>query len=179
MDDIFANALGVLGRVAPTIAGMIGGPFAGMAVQAIETAFGLPATGDKDAALKAVANATPEQLQALKAEDNRHAEAMEELGVRRDQLGVEDRKSSRDMQVQTRSWVPGTLAIAMTFGFFGLLGWLVSHEPPQGSRDILNIMLGALGTGWAGMLSFYFGSSKGEHEATQLLARAPAIGASN
>lgn len=60
---------------------MIGGPFAGAAVTAIESALGLPATGDKEAALKAVAGASPEQLLALKAEDNRHAEATEQLGI--------------------------------------------------------------------------------------------------
>ncbi|CUW39661.1 conserved protein of unknown function [Magnetospirillum sp. XM-1] len=157
--SLLNDALGVLGKVAPTIATMLGGPLAGTAVSAIESALGLDPSGDKDAALKAVAAATPEQLLALKAEDNRHAEAMEKLGLDRDALAAQDRDSARKREMEVKDRVPGILAISLTLGFFGLLGWLVAHEPPQGSRDILNIMLGSLGTGWITMLAYYFGSS--------------------
>lgn len=171
MDD----ALGVLGAVAPTIATMLGGPLAGTAVTALETALGLDPTGDKDAALRAVAGATPEQLLALKAEDNRHAEVLEKMGLDRETLAASDRDSARKREMEVKDWVPGALAIGLTLGFFSLLGWLVAHEPPQGSRDILNIMLGSLGTGWITMLAYYFGSSSGAQNATKLLSQAPAI----
>jgi hypothetical protein len=157
--SILDDGLGVLAKVAPTIASMIGGPLAGTAVSALETAFGLNATGDRDAALTAVASATPEQLLTLKQEDNRHAETLDKIGLDRDALAASDRDSARKRQMDVKDWVPGVLAVSLTFGFFGLLGWLVAHEPPPGSRDILNIMLGSLGTGWITMLAYYFGSS--------------------
>lgn len=157
--SIFDDALGVLGKVAPTIATMLGGPLAGTAVSAIQAALGLEPGTDKDVTMRAVANATPDQLLALKAEDNRHAEAMEKLGLDRESIAAQDRDSARRREMEVKDRVPGILAVGLTIGFFGLLGWLVAHEPPQGSRDILNIMLGSLGTGWITMLAYYFGSS--------------------
>ena len=38
---------------------------------------------------------------------------------------------------------------------------MMYQAPPEGSRDVLNIMLGSLGTGWVTMLAYYFGSSAG------------------
>lgn len=169
------DALGVLGKVAPTIATMLGGPLAGTAVSALESVLGLDQTGDKDAALRAVVGATPDQLLSLKQEDNRHAETLEKIGLDRETLAAGDRDSARKREMEVKDWVPGVLAIGLTLGFFGLLGWLVAHEPPQGSRDILNIMLGSLGTGWVTMLAYYFGSSSSAQNATKLLAHAPAI----
>jgi len=161
MTDIITQGLGVLEQVAPTLATMIGGPLAGTAVSALESVFGLTPTGDKAAALQAVAAATPDQLMALKAEDNRHAEVMAKMGLDTAALTFNDRDSARKREEEVKDWVPGTLAIGLTVGFFGMLAWLVGHEPPTGSRDIINIMLGSLGTGWATMCAYYYGSSSG------------------
>ena len=81
------------------------------------------------------------------------------MGLDRDTLAAAERDSARKREMAVRDKIPGILAIGLTVGFFGLLGWLVAHEPPAGSRDILNIMLGSLGTGWVTMLAYYFGSS--------------------
>ena len=56
--DWMDDALSVLKRVAPAIATVLGGPAAGLAVQAIGVALGQDMP-DKEAALKAVAGATP------------------------------------------------------------------------------------------------------------------------
>ena len=157
--SILDDGLSLLTTVAPTIASMLGGPLAGQAVTALEGVLGLTPTGDKDASLKALAGATPEQLLTLKQEDNRHAEALAKLGLDADSLAASDRDSARKREMAVKDYTPSILAIGLTVGFFGLLGWLVGHEPPAGSRDILNIMLGSLGTGWITMLAYYFGSS--------------------
>ncbi len=159
--DIAEAGLNSLAQYAPTLATMIGGPLAGTAVTAIESVLGITPTGDANKALAACANATPEQILALKAEDNRHAEALQKAGIDLETLAQKDRDSARQREIAVKDWVPGVLAIVLTVGFFGLLGWLVSHEPPVGSRDILNIMLGALGAGWGTMVSYFYGSSKG------------------
>jgi hypothetical protein len=82
-------------------------------------------------------------------------------------LNVEDRKSARDMQIATKSWIPSALAIGVTLGFFGILGGLmygkIEHAPQ------IDIMLGSLGTAWTGIIAFYFGSSAGSQAKDQLL----------
>lgn len=157
--DIAETGLSALATYAPTLATMIGGPLAGTAVSALESILGIAPTGDSQKALAAVANATPDQILALKAEDNRHFEALQKAGIDLETLAGADRKSARDREIAVRDWVPACLAILVTVGFFGLLGYLVGHEAPAGSRDILNIMLGSLGTGWVQMLSYYYGAS--------------------
>ena len=156
-----SQGLSALAEFAPTLASMIGGPFAGTAVSALENVLGLTSTGDANVALAAVTKATPDQMLSLKAEDNRHAEVMEKLGQNVDELAAKDRDSARQRESAVKDWVPGALAVLLTFGFFGLLSYLMGHEPPAGSHDILLTMLGALGSAWVAMTSYYFGSSAG------------------
>lgn len=70
----------LLGTVAPWLATTLGGPLAGTAVKAITSALGLPGDSTEDQISAALVNATPEQLLALKAADNQHAEVMQKLG---------------------------------------------------------------------------------------------------
>ena len=162
-NDIGKNALGILAQVAPTIAGLIGGPFAAMGVSAIEKAFGLEATGDQTKALAAVANATPEQLLALKAEDNRHAEAVAKLGLDASALAFQDRDSARKMQIETKDWTPRLIAIIVFFGFFATLAWMAAGKMQIGAagQEAFTIMIGSLGTILTQIVAYYFGSSAG------------------
>jgi hypothetical protein len=71
------------------------------------------------------------------------------------------------MQVATKSYLPPTLAIGVTVGFFGILFGLmygqIEHAPQ------IDIMLGSLGTAWTGIIAFYFGSSAGSQAKDDLL----------
>jgi hypothetical protein len=71
------------------------------------------------------------------------------------------------MQIATKSWIPSLLAISVTVGFFGILIGLmygqIQHAPQ------IDIMLGALGTAWTGIISFYFGSSASSQAKNELL----------
>lgn len=51
------------------------------------------------------------------------------------------------------------LAIVITIGFFGLLTYMLKYNVPKENKDILNIMLGSLGTAWITIVNFFFGSS--------------------
>jgi len=79
------------------------------------------------------------------------------LGLDFEQLAVQDRKSARDMQTNTHSFIPPALAIMVTLGFFGILVGLMMETFK--TSDALLLMLGSLGTAWTAIMSFYFGSS--------------------
>lgn len=70
---------------------------------------------------------------------------------------------------------PKLLALVVTLGFFGVLAFMLVQSVPVASRDVLNIMLGSLGTAWISIIAYYFGSSNGSSRKTELLAKAPAV----
>jgi uncharacterized membrane protein len=73
-------------------------------------------------------------------------------------------------QVKTRYWVQETLAMVITVGFFGLLILTILHHTPENS-DIVDLLLGSLGTAWITVINFYFGAS--HNQGTQAASPAP------
>jgi len=108
-----------------------------------------------------------EQITQLKLAELELQKQAQAIGLNFETLAVEDRKSARDMQSTTKSWVPGTLAIGITIGFFGILFALMVGYATK--SDELMIMLGSLGTAWTGIIGFYFGSSAGSQHKDDLL----------
>lgn len=157
----------VLAKLAPTIGAAVGGPLAGTAISAIEGALGVTSSGDLSARQSSIATAigvaTPEQLAALVQADKDFQVKMAQLGFADAEalsaLVVQDRESARQREIAVRDWTPRALAIGVTLGFFGLLTFMEVHPVPAESRDVLNILLGSLGSGWLMVLAYYFGSS--------------------
>ena len=83
-------------------------------------------------------------------------------------LIAEDKKSARDMQIATRSWLPSILAVLIIGGFgtvtaLKVMGYAVAADPTI--QDLLT----TLRDGVILVLSFYFGSSSGSQAKDQLL----------
>jgi hypothetical protein len=154
-----------LKQIAPTIATALGGPLAGLAVDAISKAVGI----DPKDVNKTIAEGklTADQIAQIKTAEIAMAARAQEMGLDFEKIAVDDRKSARQMQSTTQSWIPGIMAIAVTIGFFGILvGLMTEHFK---TSDALMLMLGSLGTAWTGIIAFYFGSSAGSQAKDQLL----------
>lgn len=63
------------------------------------------------------------------------------------------------MSANLRHWMPAVLAVLVTAGFFSMLGVMLFKDVPLANKDMLNIMLGALGSGWLMCLGFYVGTT--------------------
>jgi hypothetical protein len=154
-----------LKTIAPTIATALGGPLAGLAIEAVSKAIGIDPKDVQSTISEGKLNA--DQIMLLKQAEIQMAARAQEMGLDFAKLNVEDRKSARDMQVATKSYLPPTLAIGVTLGFFGILFGLmfgqIEHAPQ------IDIMLGSLGTAWTGIIAFYFGSSAGSQAKDDLL----------
>lgn len=61
------------------------------------------------------------------------------------------------------------LVISTTLGFFALLALLFVKELPEGTKDILQVMLGGVLGQWATIISYFFGSSSGSARKTDML----------
>jgi hypothetical protein len=152
-------------QLAPTIASCLGGPLAGMAVEAVSKAIGVDPSAVQDTINSG--KLTAEQIASIQSAEIALKAKAQEMGLDFEQLAVQDRKSARDMQVTTKSWIPPLLAIIVTLGFFGILGGMMTGRVT--SSEALMIMLGSLGTAWTGIIAFYFGSSASSQNKDQLL----------
>lgn len=164
MDDIFGFVKGI----APTIAGLLGTPAAGVAVEALIKAF----DGDDDA-VKAIQDGTrqlsSDDIARIKLAEIAAKQRTEEIGLSLESLSVEDRKSARERQASVRDSVPSILAYAVTVGFFGILGYSITNGLPDNQGLVL--LIGSLGTAWTGIMAYYFGSSAGSVRKTELMVK--------
>lgn len=152
-------------QIAPTIATALGGPLAGLAVDAVSKAIGVDPKDVQDTINSGKLSA--EQIASIQQAELTLKTKAQEMGLDFEQLAVTDRKSARDMQMTVRSWIPPILAIGITIGFFGIMYGMMSGHVQ--SSEALMILLGSLGTAWTGVISFYFGSSASSQAKDQLL----------
>ena len=163
--------LNLVKTVAPSIATAVGGPLAGMATRAISEALLGKPDGTEDELLEAAKSATPEQLLALKQAEQNFVIRMRELDVDLERISNADRSNAREREVKTGDYTPKLLAAAVTFGFFGVLFWMIAYGLPVNGGEAMLVMLGTLGTAWGAIVSYYFGSSAGSREKTQAMNR--------
>jgi hypothetical protein len=137
-------------------------------VDAVTAALKQPDATDK---LKALENANSGllQLMTLSASQSR-----ESASVQMAKIAAADRANARATQSVLRDWVPKVLALSVTFAFFMtvmalVLGWGKSTEP-DGIKQMLNVLVGTLGTAWVTIINFYFGTSAGSARKTEMLA---------
>jgi hypothetical protein len=158
-----------LKQIAPTVATALGGPLAGMAVSAISKAIGVDP--DKVEDLISSNKLTSDQIAQIKIAEIELQKQAQELGLNFEKLAVDDRKSAREMQAATRSWVPPLLAASVTVGFFAILGGMMFGKMSVADNTALTMMLGSLGTAWTGIIAYYFGSSAGSQAKTEMMAK--------
>jgi hypothetical protein len=151
--------------IAPTIASCLGGPLAGLAVEAVSKAIGVDPSAVQDTINSGKLSA--EQIASIQAAEIQLKAKAQEMNLDFEQLAVQDRKSARDMQTTTKSFIPPLLALIITLGFFGILVGMMTGKVT--SSDALMLLLGSLGTAWTGVISFYFGSSASSQNKDALL----------
>jgi hypothetical protein len=61
--------------------------------------------------------------------------------------------------------------MAVTAGFFGILLLMAFQPLPGTNKDLVNVVVGALGTAWISIIGYYFGTSVGSMRKTELLAK--------
>jgi hypothetical protein len=167
-----------IGAVAPTLAGIFGSPVAGMAVGALCKAMGLepsPENAQKiaqQAADGTLSGADWAKIKQAEIELQAQLHKLDlEYNAKSGELEVSDRASARAREIAVRDKTPAIGFYFTTLGFFGLLALLAFHAAPEGSRDLLNIMLGALGLAWGNQVKYYYGGGKDDASVNDMLHR--------
>jgi hypothetical protein len=162
-----STAKSIIGAIAPTLGTALGGPFGGLAGAMLSKALG---TSDDKATEAAILGQSPDDLAKVKQAEIDLQAKLAELGVEKEQLAYADTDSARKREEAVKDSTPRILAYGITFGFFGILGYLLYNGKPPGG-DVIMVMLGALGTSWTGVIGYYFGSSAGSDSKAATIAK--------
>jgi hypothetical protein len=163
-----STAKQVIGTVAPLLGTALGGPFGGLAGTLLAKALG---TSDPKAQEQLIASSDPAILLQLKTAENELQEHMKQLDIDEQKLSFDDTANARAMQIATHDSTPRYLAYFITFGFFATLGYLIVYGKPTAGGDVMLVMVGSLGTAWATIVSFFYGSSAGSSAKTDVINR--------
>ena len=161
-----------LRTLVPMLGTALGGPLGGAAASFIADKLGI-----QEKTIEAVSEVlnsgkmSADQIASLKLAEIEFRKFLETNKIELAKLDVEDRSSARAREVEVKDWIPGTLAILLTGGFFGVLTYMLQFGTPEKGGDALLVMLGSLGTGFASVLAYYFGSSSGSNQKNAIIER--------
>jgi len=158
----------LLGGVAPTIGTALGGPLGGVAMKFLADRF---TDGDTGKVEDYLLSASPDALKDLKTADMEFRKHMADLGVRLEEIASEDRSDARLLAREKGLFIQGLMAMVYTAGYFGTLGVFIMGwvAVPTDYIGMVNTLIGALGAAQLQILNFFFGSSRGSKEKTELL----------
>lgn len=163
-----------IGGAAPLIGTLLGGPAGGAVATLVAGALGVEDTPE---AISTALVTDPSAMLKLKELELTHKTKLEELTLEETKAHLADKQSARQREIEIKkaggSSLPlYILASLIVVGFFTLLIVLITME---GAINIskeryIFLMLGTLGTSFAGVVQYFFGSSKGSSDKTALLA---------
>lgn len=160
-----------LRKIAPTAATLLGGPLAGLAVEAIGSALDLPnATKDKVVSILQSGTLTAEQIAAVKKAEADLVIRLRELDIKAEEIAAADRDSARKREISTGDvWTPRLLG-ALIVVAWGLIQWhLLTSVVDPSMRELVARLLGTLDAALMAVLYYYYGSSSGSAAKNQAL----------
>ena len=161
-----------LKQLAPMLGTALGGPLGGAAASFIADKLGIE--NKTIEAVSEVLNSgkmTPEQVSAIKLAEIDFEKFCKTNQLDLEKLSVQNTQGARDMQVATRSYIPGTLAVVITIGYLGILVGMMLGTLKVNDNQALLILVGALATGFGTVLNFFLGSSAGSQKKDDALAK--------
>jgi hypothetical protein len=156
-----------LKSIAPTIATALGGPLAGMAVEAVSKAIGVDPSEVQNTINSGKMSA--DQIAALQQAELGLKARAQEMGLDFEKLAVADRASARQMQMTTGSFIPPALSVMIVLAWAAVQFFLLTHVIEPTMRELIARVLGTLDGALMLVLSFYFGSSSGSQAKDTML----------
>lgn len=160
-----------LKTIAPTIATAMGGPLAGMAVDAIGNALGMKdATKEQVKDLLASGTLTSDQMASIKQADASLKVRMKELEIDMEKVHAGDRNSAREMATKTGDvWTPRIMAIVV-FAVWGAVNYkLFNGTINNDMRELVARALGTLDAVLMAVIYYYYGSSSSSAAKTEAM----------
>lgn len=160
-----------LKTLAPLLGTALGGPLGGAAASFIADKLGLDTKDVKS--ISDVLNSgklTADQIAQVKLAEIDFQKFLENNKIKMEEIAAGDRNSAREMLKSTRSYVPAVLTFGITIGYFVVLIGMMTKMFAVADSQVMLIMLGQLGTAWGITIAFWFGTTSGSKDKTDILA---------
>lgn len=168
---MWENIKSLLGKSAPLIGTLVGGP-AGTAVGGlIANALGVENTPQ---AIEQELKANPEALIKLKKLESEERIELKRLALQTSEIALNERKANladtQDARKQHKDhWMPSTLTIVLAVMVSGMFGALFAFEPPKQYDQVIIMIAGAVLGAFGTAVAYWLGSSKGSSDKTKQL----------
>lgn len=80
---------------------------------------------------------------------------------------IEDKQNAR--REHKSSFMPAMLSVALTLIIAAIVYCLFVMEPPEGSREVLYMLLGGAVREWSGSMQYWFGTTRSSQEKTRMI----------
>lgn len=153
-----------IASAAPLLGGVVGGPLGAGVGSIIASVFGV----DNDAqAINAAIKSDPNAAVKLREIELNHKSTLEGLSVRQLAIELQDKQDAREKHKD--SYMPAVLSCALSLVVTGIIYLLFYSEPPEGSREVLFMLLGVVIKEWGSAMQFWFGTTRSSQAKTVMI----------
>lgn len=153
-------------KVAPLLGTAIGGPLGGGVGAIIASVFG--AENDPTEIASAI-KADPQAAIKLRKIELDHSARLQELLLETTKSELADKQNAR--KENKHSKMPAILSVALNVFVAGIVYLLFYVAVPEGSRDVLFMLLGVVVKEWGGAMQYWFGTTRSSAEKTRSMTK--------
>lgn len=140
---------------APLLGSVIGGPAGGAIGSIVASVFGVQ--NEPDAILEAV-KADPEAAIKLRMIELDNKAELQKIAVELAKSEILDKQNAR--KENKHSKVPAILSGVLSLVIIGIIYLLFYTVVPEGSKDVLFMLLGVVVKEWGGAMQYWFGTTR-------------------
>lgn len=150
-----------IAKFAPLLGGVVGGPAGSAIGSIIASEFGVE---DKpEAVFNAVKNSPDAAVKLRKIELNNKTE-LERIKMEQAKTEIADKQNARVNN--KHSMMPAILSCVLSLVIVGIIYLLFYTPVPEGSKDVLLVILGVVVKEWGGAMQYWFGTTRSSQDKT-------------
>ncbi len=140
---------------APLLGAAVGGPAGGAIGTLVASAFG--SENEPDAIMTAI-NANPEAALKLKNLELDNKVELQRVILETARIELADKQNAR--KENKHSKMPAILSVSLSLIIVAIIYLLFYTEVPEGSKDVLFMLLGVVVKEWGGAMQYWFGTTR-------------------
>ena len=140
---------------APLLGGVVGGPAGGAIGSVIASAFGVE---DKPDQLAHAIKSDPEAAIKLRKIELDNKTELEKIAMELARSEIADKQNAR--KENKHSVMPAVLSGVLSLIIVGIIYMLFYTVVPEGSKDVLFMLLGVVVKEWGGAMQYWFGTTR-------------------